>query len=86
MVLDSFRGGDALLFTLAGTGPNRWDNAQIVIQSLKSGERKVILTGGSDAHYLQTGHLVYALGPTLLSIRFDVRTLGVTGRIGTRHR
>jgi hypothetical protein len=34
-------GGQAMLFTLAtGTGADRWDKAQVVVQSLKSGERR----------------------------------------------
>src|SRR5262249_29402115 len=42
--------GTHLLFTLAtGTARDRWDNAQIVVQSLKSGDRKTLIKGGSDA-------------------------------------
>ncbi|MBI3264101.1 MAG: protein kinase, partial [Acidobacteria bacterium] len=55
-------GGQAVLFTLAtGTGADRWDKAHVVVQSLRSGERKTLIEGGSDARYLPTGHLVYAL-------------------------
>ena len=55
-------GGKGLLFTLAKeTGNDRWEKADIVVQSLPSGERKTILRGGSDARYLPTGHIVYAL-------------------------
>ena len=55
-------GGEWVLFTATTVaGSNRWDEAQIVVQSLDSGERKVLLEGGSDARYLPTGHLVYAL-------------------------
>ena len=73
-------GGDAVLFTLAtGTGADRWDKAQIVAQSLKSGERKVLVEGGSDARYVPTGHLIYALAGTLLAVPFDVKRLAVTG-------
>jgi serine/threonine-protein kinase len=36
-------------------------NWQIAIQSLKSGERKVLLRSGFDARYLPTKHLVYKL-------------------------
>lgn len=71
-------GGDALLFTLASAskfGNGRWDKAQIVVQSLKSGERKILIEGGSDARYLPTGHIVYALGSTLFAIPFDVKKL-----------
>ena len=73
-------GGKAILFTLAnGTSSDRWDKAQIVVQSLKSGERKTVWEGGSDGRYVPTGHIVYASGSTLLSIPFDVQNLTSTG-------
>jgi eukaryotic-like serine/threonine-protein kinase len=65
-------GGRSLLFTLAtGQGSDRWDTALIVVQSLRSGDRKVVMRGGSDARLLPTGHLVYALGGSLLAVPFD---------------
>ena len=49
-------GGQHVLFTLAtGTAPDRWDKAHIVVQSLKSGERKTLIEGGSDARYRPDG-------------------------------
>jgi len=66
--------GDRLLFTVAKTtnGATRWDKAQIVIQSLKSGARTVVLEGGTDARYLPTGHLVYSSSGILFAVPFDV--------------
>jgi eukaryotic-like serine/threonine-protein kinase len=74
-------GGDAVLFTLGpvGGGVAGWDKAQIVVQSLKSGERKVLVEGGSDGRYSPTGHIVYTLGTTLLAVPFDLNKLEVTG-------
>ncbi len=73
-------GGDSLMFTLSKeTGTDRWDKAQIVIQSMKSGVRKILIPGGSDARYVPTGHIVYALGATLFAIPFDVKKLQTTG-------
>jgi serine/threonine-protein kinase len=74
-------GGDWVLFALTrGTGGARWDGADIVVQSLASGERRVLLKGrGSDARYVPTGHLVYAQGADLHAVAFDVDTLKVTG-------
>ena len=72
--------GKAVLFTLAsGTEAGRWDKAKIVVQTLKSGERKTLIDGGSDARYVSTGHLVYAIGGTLFAVPFDLRRLEVTG-------
>jgi serine/threonine-protein kinase len=72
--------GQHVLFTLAtGTARNRWDQARIVVQSLKSGERKTLIDGGSDARYVATGHLVYALSGSLYAVRFDKQALEVAG-------
>jgi eukaryotic-like serine/threonine-protein kinase len=70
-------GGRAVLFTLATGGD--WNEAQIVVHLLDSGERKVVLRGGRDARYLETGHLVYARGGTLLAAPFDLGQLAVIG-------
>ena len=70
-------GEKAMLFTL-GDGTN-WDDAQIVVHSLETGERKVLIEGGRDARYVATGHLVYVLDGTLLAVPFDVDELEVTG-------
>jgi hypothetical protein len=70
-------GGRAILFTLARN--NDWDAAQIVVQSLDTGTRRVVLEGSTDARYVSTSHLVYALGSTLLAVPFEVATLAVTG-------
>ena len=74
-------GGQSVLFTLA-TGAleaqSEWDNALIVVQSLKSSERKTLIQGGSDAHYLPTGHIVYAVGGTLFAVPYDLERLRVT--------
>jgi serine/threonine-protein kinase len=73
-------GGEWLLFTLAkGTNIDRWDKAQLVIESLKTRERKVVVDVGSDGRYLATGHLIYYVGATLLAMPFDVRRLQATG-------
>jgi len=66
-----------VLFTL-GDGSN-WDDAQIVVHSLETDERKVLIEGGTDARYVPTGHLVYVLDSTLLAVPFDVDKLEVTG-------
>src|SRR5215831_18658065 len=66
-------GGEAVLFTQTKvTGDARWDTAQIVLQSLKSGERKT-LVDGTGARYLPSGHLLYAVGGTLFAAPFDLK-------------
>ena len=70
--------GESVLFTL-GSLNGDWDQAQIVAQSLATGERRLLVDGGTDARYLPTGHLVYAQGGTLFAVPFDVARLEVTG-------
>lgn len=66
--------GRSVLFTLAQS-PN-WDEAQIVIQSLDSGTRRTIVRG-TDARYVPTGHLVYALQNTMVGVQFDPASFSV---------
>ena len=70
-------GGRAILFTLARR--TDWDTAQIVVQSLDTGRRLVVVEHGADAQYVATGHLVYALDGTLFAVPFDVTRLVATG-------
>jgi predicted Ser/Thr protein kinase len=72
--------GETVLFTLAtGIAAERWDKAKIVAHSLRSGERRVLVDGGSDARYLPTGHLAYAVGGTVFAVPFDARRIEATG-------
>jgi eukaryotic-like serine/threonine-protein kinase len=74
------QGNSAVLYTVTtDKTAERWDRADIVAQAIGSSERKVLVRGGSDARYLPTGHLVYALGGSLLAIPFDTGTLEVRG-------
>jgi Tol biopolymer transport system component/predicted Ser/Thr protein kinase len=73
-------GGETVLFTLAtGVAADRWDKAKVVAQSLRSEERRVLIDGGSDARYLPTGHLAYAVGGTVFAVPFDARRIEATG-------
>jgi eukaryotic-like serine/threonine-protein kinase len=75
-------GGQHVLFTLAtGAASDRWDHARIVVQSLASGVRTTLVDGGSDARYLSTGHLVYALSGVLYAVPFDTQRLALTGAV-----
>jgi serine/threonine-protein kinase len=74
--------GQYLLFTVAASatrGASNWDTAQVVVQNLKSGARKVVIEAGSDARYIPTGQLIYAVGATLFAVPFDLNKLQVTG-------
>jgi serine/threonine-protein kinase len=69
--------GVSVLLTV-GTGGS-WDDASIELLNLNSGERRLLIEGGSDARYIPTGHLVYQRGGALLAVPFDLKTLTVTG-------
>jgi serine/threonine-protein kinase len=74
------RDGDSVLFTVTtAVGVTRWDQADIVVQSLSSGKRTTIVRGGSDAHYMQSGHLIYAVADALFAVPFDADALRVRG-------
>ena len=64
-------GGEWVLFTLRPQGVGSWDAAQIVVQSLVTDARMVLLEGGRDARYVETGHLVYALNGVVFAVAFD---------------
>jgi eukaryotic-like serine/threonine-protein kinase len=74
-------GGQHLLYTVAmGNDPDRWERAHIVVQPLAPGSSpKTVIEGGTDARYLPTGHLVFAVDGTVLAAPFDLQRLEVTG-------
>jgi serine/threonine-protein kinase len=71
-------GGRAVLFSVRKLA-DAWDKAKIVVQPLDGGERKTLIDGGAEAHYIQTGHLVYAVSGILLAIGFDIGSLATSG-------
>lgn len=71
--------GDSVLFSALTAGATNFDNAQVAVQSLSNGERTVLISGGNDAHYMPTGHLVYALGDGLFAVAFDTAARSVSG-------
>lgn len=73
-------GGWLLLTVTRGSDFQRWDTAQIVAHSLRSQERKVLWTGGSDARYVPTGHLLFAVKAVLFAVAFDLDGMAVSGQ------
>ncbi len=72
--------GRTLLFTLAnGTDEGRWSRASIVAQRLDTGVRTTLVESGTDAQWLPTGHLVYAIGGVVFARPFDADDLEVRG-------
>jgi serine/threonine protein kinase/Tol biopolymer transport system component len=71
-------GGGAVIFTIA-KAPARWNDSQVVVRSMTTGEQSVLVEGGADGRYLSTGHLVYLRLGTLMAAPFDPVRLTVTG-------
>ena len=68
--------GKTLLFTAMSTPVDR---ARIDVQSLETGKRKTVLEGAVYARYVNTGHVLFVRGETILAVPFDVDRLEVTG-------
>ena len=72
-------GGRWLLFTVIGpTGV--WEDAQIVIEGLETGERTTVVEQGTYGRYVPTGHVVYATASgTLFAVPHDLARGEPTG-------
>jgi serine/threonine-protein kinase len=71
-------GGGAVLFTITAlTGG--LDAAQVAVLDLQTGKRKIVVRGGSHAHYVPSGHLVYLAAGTLQAVPFDIARLETQG-------
>jgi serine/threonine-protein kinase len=71
-------GGKAVLFT-SHSSPNGFDDAQVVVQALPNGPRKVVQRGGYYGRYVSSGHLIYIARGTLFAAPFDLARLERTG-------
>ena len=77
-------GGRAVLFTIAAlTGG--LDAAQVAVLDLQTGTRRILVRGGSHAHYVPSGHLIYAAAGTLRSGAFRSGHLGDAWDAGAGH-
>jgi serine/threonine-protein kinase len=70
-------GARAVVFSQTVTG--NWDEGNIVALSLDTGERRVLVHGGTHARYTPAGYLIFARAGNLMAIPFDPSRLGVTG-------
>ena len=70
-------GGQFVMYT-ATTGAGA-DRATIEVQSIRGGNRKVLVSGGAFGRYLTSGHLAYVNQGTLYAMPFDLEQLAVHG-------
>jgi hypothetical protein len=53
----------------------RLEAAQVAVLDLHTGLRKILVRGGSHAHYVSSGHLVYAAAGALRAVPLDLERL-----------
>ena len=70
--------GKSMLLTVGITGTNM-ERARIVLHSLSSGTRRTLIEGGTNPHYVASGHIVYSTADSLMAAPFDLATGTVTG-------
>ena len=70
--------GKHILFAVQLAG-QRYDEGEIDVVSLESGERKKLYQGGAFPRYAASGHLLFIRNEALLAIPFDDRKLEVSG-------
>jgi serine/threonine-protein kinase len=71
-------GGEAVLFAVQ-MPTSLFDEGNIVVQSLKSGEPRTVVTGGAYGRYVPSGHILYARKGSLFAVPFDLGKLEITG-------
>jgi serine/threonine protein kinase/Tol biopolymer transport system component len=67
--------GRHILYTVAA-GLD-WDKGSIMVHELGSSEPKKVVSSGSDARYVPSGHLLYAQQGVLMAAAFDLERLEV---------
>jgi serine/threonine-protein kinase len=72
-------GGKAVMFT-ASSQTGDFEDANIVVQSLPGGPRKIVQRDGYFGRYIGSGHLAYMHGGTLFVAPFDLTRLEMTGK------
>ena len=72
-------GGKAVLYTGHATTSSGFEDANIVVQPLPKGPRKILQRGGYHGRYLPSGHVVYVHESTLFAAPFDLGRLELTG-------
>jgi serine/threonine-protein kinase len=67
-------GGHAVLYHASDAAGDR-----VAVLDLDTGKEKIVVDGGSNPAYVDTGHVVFARGDTLMAVPFKASELAVTG-------
>ncbi len=86
MTPDKPKGISKLRFWGQNSRVNRINDLPIFMQqrpvevlSLETGERRSLVTGGTNPHYAPSGHILFARAGSLFAVPFDTERLQVTG-------
>ena len=72
--------GRGVLFAVAMSEAESYDDAAIAVVSTRTGERRILVEGGCYPRYSPSGHVVYGRNGSLLAVPFDQDRLEVTGQ------
>lgn len=70
--------GGAVLFTELNAARD-WNEAQVVVESPVTGERRALIEGAANPMYAASGHLLFVRSGVLWAAPFDAAILEVTG-------
>jgi serine/threonine-protein kinase len=71
-------GGKDVLYTSSNDG-NDYEDSDVVVQVIATGQKKKLLHGGYYPRYLSSGHIVFLHEGTLFATPFDLSRLEITG-------
>jgi serine/threonine-protein kinase len=71
-------GNRHVLFTI-WNGSLSWDEAQLAVADLQTGQHTVVLRGGASGRYNASGHVIFWRGNALMAAPFDLVTLTLRG-------
>ena len=68
-----------MLLTVKSLSMETFDDATIDLLDISTGKRKTLISGGSAARYVPTGHIVYVRGGSFFAVPFDAGSGEITG-------
>jgi len=71
--------GEAVIFTITTKNIVSQDYALIAVRSLKTGEQRILVEGGTRPRYASSGHLVFYRAGKLMAVPFESKRLQING-------
>lgn len=73
-------GGKGILLTVGTADTETFDDAQVAVFNIATGQIKTLVEGGTHPRYSPSGHLLYARDGKILAVRLDPHRLEVSGQ------